>query len=65
MLSRRFSVVRSYCGHGIGELFHCAPNIPHFTHNKVGTTISAQYYMHSKLYALNLLYVDDIHEKVI
>ncbi|KAL6494086.1 Microtubule-associated protein 1A [Orobanche gracilis] len=29
------SVVRSYCGHGIGELFHCAPNIPHYaTENK-------------------------------
>ena len=25
-----FSVVKSYCGHGIGELFHCAPNIPHY-----------------------------------
>ncbi|CAI5520187.1 unnamed protein product [Closterium sp. Naga37s-1] len=24
------SVVRTYCGHGIGELFHCAPNIPHY-----------------------------------
>ncbi|KAM1252412.1 hypothetical protein ACFX13_041259 [Malus domestica] len=29
-----FSVVKSYCGHGIGELFHCAPNIPHYTRNK-------------------------------
>ncbi len=28
------SVVKSYCGHGIGELFHCAPNIPHYSHNK-------------------------------
>ncbi|KAL9175986.1 hypothetical protein ABFS82_02G148800 [Erythranthe guttata] len=28
------SVVRSYCGHGIGELFHCAPNIPHYARNK-------------------------------
>lgn len=28
-------VVRSYCGHGIGDLFHCAPNIPHYAHNKV------------------------------
>ncbi|XP_038877769.1 methionine aminopeptidase 1A [Benincasa hispida] len=28
------SVVRSYCGHGIGELFHCAPNIPHYGRNK-------------------------------
>ncbi|ONM05214.1 Methionine aminopeptidase 1A [Zea mays] len=25
------SVVKSYCGHGIGELFHCAPNIPHYS----------------------------------
>lgn len=23
--------VKSYCGHGIGELFHCAPNIPHYS----------------------------------
>ncbi|GJP54996.1 hypothetical protein CLOM_g13990 [Closterium sp. NIES-68] len=28
------SVVRTYCGHGIGELFHCAPNIPHYSKNK-------------------------------
>eukprot|EP00455_Lapot_gusevi_P025675 TRINITY_DN2710_c0_g1_i1.p2 TRINITY_DN2710_c0_g1~~TRINITY_DN2710_c0_g1_i1.p2 ORF type:complete len:394 (+),score=130.20 TRINITY_DN2710_c0_g1_i1:83-1264(+) len=27
-------VVRSYCGHGIGELFHCAPSIPHYSKNK-------------------------------
>eukprot|EP00803_Ostreobium_quekettii_P010504 evm.model.scf_63.13 EVM.evm.TU.scf_63.13 scf_63:96791-98483(+) len=33
-----FSVVKSYCGHGIGRLFHCAPNVPHYSHNKaVGT----------------------------
>ncbi|CAB4269697.1 unnamed protein product [Prunus armeniaca] len=25
-----FSLVKSVCGHGIGELFHCAPNIPHY-----------------------------------
>ncbi|KAK9918843.1 hypothetical protein WJX75_007458 [Coccomyxa subellipsoidea] len=30
----KFQVVRSYCGHGIGDLFHCAPNIPHYAHNK-------------------------------
>lgn len=28
------SVVRSYCGHGIGKLFHCAPNIPHYADNR-------------------------------
>jgi methionyl aminopeptidase len=28
------SVVTSYCGHGIGTLFHCAPNVPHYKKNK-------------------------------
>lgn len=25
-----FSVVRAYVGHGVGRLFHCAPNVPHY-----------------------------------
>ena len=25
-----YSVVRSYCGHGIHQLFHTAPNVPHY-----------------------------------
>lgn len=29
-----FQVVRSYCGHGIGELFHTTPNVPHYSNNK-------------------------------
>ena len=29
-----YGVVKTYCGHGIGELFHCAPNVPHYAHNK-------------------------------
>ncbi|KAL0267995.1 UNVERIFIED_CONTAM: hypothetical protein PYX00_010097 [Menopon gallinae] len=29
-----FSVVKSYCGHGIHRLFHTAPNIPHYAKNK-------------------------------
>ncbi|OLY80266.1 Methionine aminopeptidase 1 [Smittium mucronatum] len=29
-----FSVVRSYCGHGINSLFHCAPNVPHYANNR-------------------------------
>ncbi|KAH3678943.1 hypothetical protein WICMUC_001311 [Wickerhamomyces mucosus] len=28
------SVVRSFCGHGIGKLFHCAPQIAHYARNK-------------------------------
>ncbi len=39
----RLSVVKAYCGHGIGELFHCAPNIPHYRGNKaVGTMKEGQ-----------------------
>jgi len=25
-----YSVVRAYCGHGIGKLFHSSPIVPHF-----------------------------------
>ena len=32
--SKGFSVVKSYCGHGIGSLFHTAPTIPHYARNK-------------------------------
>jgi methionyl aminopeptidase len=28
--SQRFSVVREYCGHGIGSIFHDAPNVLHY-----------------------------------
>ena len=27
-------MVRTYCGHGIGELFHTVPNVPHYAKNK-------------------------------
>ncbi|XP_068705433.1 methionine aminopeptidase 1-like [Montipora capricornis] len=29
-----FSVVKGYCGHGIHELFHTAPSVPHYAKNK-------------------------------
>lgn len=29
-----FQVDKTYCGHGIGEWFHCSPNIPHYAGNK-------------------------------
>jgi len=32
--SRDCSVVRTYCGHGINELFHAAPNVPHYAKSK-------------------------------
>jgi methionyl aminopeptidase len=27
---QRFSVVRDFCGHGLGRIFHDAPNVPHY-----------------------------------
>lgn len=37
--SQGLSVVKSYCGHGVGENFHCMPNVPHYKNNKaVGIT---------------------------
>jgi len=32
--ANRVSVVKRYCGHGVGELFHTAPSIPHYAKNK-------------------------------
>jgi methionyl aminopeptidase len=32
--ARKCSVVTSYCGHGIGSLFHTNPNVPHYAKNK-------------------------------
>ncbi|KAK4636179.1 Methionine aminopeptidase 1 [Fulvia fulva] len=32
--SRKCQVVKTYCGHGINQLFHCAPNVPHYAKNK-------------------------------
>ncbi|KAF2140977.1 uncharacterized protein K452DRAFT_309432 [Aplosporella prunicola CBS 121167] len=35
---RKCSVIKTYCGHGINQLFHCSPNVPHYAKNKaVGT----------------------------
>lgn len=32
--SQGFSVVKTYVGHGVGRLFHSAPNVPHYAGNK-------------------------------
>ena len=34
-----YSVVKDFCGHGIGEKFHTAPNILHYGHKKQGVTL--------------------------
>ena len=34
-----FSIVQEYCGHGLGKIFHTAPNILHFGRPGTGTTL--------------------------
>ena len=29
-----YASVKDFCGHGVGTLFHCAPNVPHYAPNK-------------------------------
>jgi methionyl aminopeptidase len=35
------ATVRTYTGHGINDLFHCSPNIPHYAKNKAVGTMKA------------------------
>jgi methionyl aminopeptidase len=37
--ANRFSVVRDFCGHGIGRIFHAAPNVLHFGRRGEGPTL--------------------------
>lgn len=37
--SRRCSVVRDFCGHGIGRVFHDAPNVLHYGNAGEGLTL--------------------------
>lgn len=37
----RFSVVREYCGHGIGKVFHEPPNVVHYGQPETGAEIQA------------------------
>ena len=39
--AQRFSVVRDFCGHGIGRHFHAPPNILHFGRSGEGTVLMA------------------------
>lgn len=35
----RFSVVRDFCGHGIGQVFHSAPSVVHYGEPKTGPVL--------------------------
>ncbi|GAA6025889.1 hypothetical protein JCM11491_001725 [Sporobolomyces phaffii] len=36
---RGFSTNKTYVGHGINQLFHCAPNVPHYAGNRASGTM--------------------------
>jgi methionyl aminopeptidase len=37
--AQRFSVVRDFCGHGVGRIFHDAPSVLHYEDPAVGTVL--------------------------
>jgi methionyl aminopeptidase len=37
--SKRYGVVRDFCGHGIGTIFHCPPSVLHYGEPKTGTIL--------------------------
>ena len=37
--SQRYSVVRDFCGHGLGRIFHDAPNVLHFDEPGIHTAV--------------------------
>ena len=37
--SERFSVVRDFCGHGVGKIFHCPPSVLHYGKRGQGTEL--------------------------
>jgi methionyl aminopeptidase len=39
--AERFSVVRDFCGHGIGQTFHAPPSVLHFGEPNSGTVLEA------------------------
>ena len=39
--SNGFSVVQDFCGHGTGELFHCAPNVLHYGKRGTGDKLKS------------------------
>ena len=44
----RFSVVRDFCGHGIGRVFHDAPSVLHFGRAGTGPALRARHVLHHR-----------------
>ena len=46
------ATVRTYTGHGINDLFHCSPNIPHYAKNKAVGTMKPGMVSHKGVHSL-------------
>ena len=46
--AQRFSVVRDFCGHGLGRIFHDAPNILHYGSAGTGPVLQARHVLHRR-----------------
>ena len=58
--SGKFSVVKTYCGHGVGELFHTSPTVPHYAKNKaVGRMVPGETFASLMWGRSNTLFLKD------
>ena len=49
------AVVRTYCGHGVGEFIHSTPNVPHYSKNKaIGIMKPGHIFTIEPMYVLSL-----------
>ena len=46
--ANRFSVVRDFCGHGIGRTFHAPPNVLHFGRPGEGAVLAPRHVLHHR-----------------
>ena len=46
--SQRCSVVRDFCGHGLGKVFHDSPNVLHFGRRGQGAGPAARHVLHHR-----------------
>ena len=46
--SERCSVVRDFCGHGLGRVFHDGPNILHYGEPGEGVVLRARHVLHHR-----------------
>ena len=46
--AERFSVVRDFCGHGLGRIFHCPPSVLHYGQPGEGDAAGRRHVLHHR-----------------